>query len=192
MPQSFEPTAEGTSLLTPYWSSYVNARSQGLRSSDMWGIMNEQFESGGPAFAGATIFDNNRMWQRAGELIQAQDRFGQAAPTDAVSGDMWAWAPWTSPTTADWQTPNYMVNYAHAAVDAEGNILRDDNGAPIPVWGATDWQGSIDVTTQDIIDRVMGSAQSALDTGSPGTTGQLSAAGAVGVGDVLAVQILRF
>ena len=189
---SFEPTAEGLAALTPYWSSYVNARSQGLRSSDMWGIMQEAFEQGGPALTGATIFDNNRMWQRAGDLINAQAAFGQAAPTDAVTGDMWAWAPWTTPSTADWQAPNYMVNYATAAVSSEGEILTDTDGNPIPVWGATDWQGSIDVTTQDVVDRVMGSAQAALDTGSPGTTGQLSALGGAALGNVLAVQILRF
>jgi hypothetical protein len=192
MARSYEPTAEGISLLTPYWSSIAGARAQGYNRGETWSIIQEQFQAGGPSYAGATIFDMNAMWARAGEMLNAQTAFGQAAPTDAVTGEMWAWAPWTTPTTADWQTPNYMINYATAAVDAEGNLLVDDNGQPIPVWGATDWQGSIDVTTQDIVDRVMGSAQAALDTGSPGTRNQMQAAGAIGLGDVLAVQILRF
>lgn len=192
MARSFDPTAEGLNLLSPYWSSIVGARAQGLRQSDVWGVLTEIFQEGGPSFQGATIFDMNAMWGKAGEVLTAEANFGAAAPTDAVSGGMWAWAPWAFPDTAAWQTPNYMINYATAALDAEGNILLDDAGNPIPVWGATDWQGSIDVTTQDVIDRVLGSAQSALDTGSPGTRNQLTAAGATGLGDVLSVQILRF
>lgn len=192
MPRSVAPTAEGLSLLSPYWSSIVGARAQGMTRADTWNVITEAFQSGGPSFQGATIFDMNAMWAKAGDLINAEAAFGASPRENPVTGDMWAWAPWAFPDTAAWQTPNYMINYATAALDAEGQILTDDNGQPIPVWGATDWQGSIDVTTQVVIDRVLGSAQAALDTGSPGTRNQMGEAGAVGLGGVLAVQIMRF
>ena len=192
MARSFDPTAEGLSLLSPYWSTILGARQQGYTRAEVWGLIQEAFQEGGPSFQGATIFDMNTMWSRAAEVITAEVNFGRAAPTDAVSGDMWAWAPWATPDVAAWQTPNYMINYAVSALDAEGNILLDEAGNPIPVWGATDWQGSIDVTTGDIIDRVSGSAMAALDTDSPGALRQMEAAGASGLGTVLSVQILRF
>jgi hypothetical protein len=192
MARSFEPTAEGLSLLSPYWSSIVGARQGGFTRAETWSLINEIFQEGGPSFQGATIFDMNTMWGRAGELLNAETAFGAARPEDALSSEMWAWAPWASPDTAAWQTPNYMLNYATAALDAEGNILTDDDGNPLQVWGATDWQGSIDVTTQDVIDRVMGSAQAGLDVGSPGVLRQLQAVEGLALGPVLSVQILRF
>lgn len=187
-----QPTAEGLSLLSPYWSTIVGARAQGLSRVDTWGLMEEGFQQGGASFRGATIFDMNAMWTRAGEVLSAEAAFGSAPRENPVTGEMWAWAPWAGPSTAAWQSPNYMINYATAATDAEGNVLLDDAGNPIPIWGATDWQGSIDVTAQEVIDRVLGSAQAALDTGSPGTRRQFEALGATSLGDVLAVQILRF
>jgi hypothetical protein len=176
----------------PYWSSIVSARSQGYRPQEVWGILTEQFQQGGPAFQGATIFDMNTMWGRAGDLLAAEQQFRSADPANPVTGDMWAWAPWAAPTTAAWQTPNYMLNYAHAALDAEGNVLVDTEGNPVPVWGATDWQGSLDVPAQDVIDRALGSAQSALDTGSPGTLAAFGQVGAAGFGPLLSMQIMRF
>lgn len=192
MARSFEPSAEGIAALTPYWTSILGARSQGGSRTDAWAAVQEGFQAGGASPIGATIFDMNEMWRRVGEVILAQDAFGAAEVGQAVTNEMWSWAPWATPDTAAWQTPNYMLNYTVQAVDAEGNLLVDDEGEPIPVYGATDWQGSIDVTTADVIDRVLGSAQSALDTGSPGTRNQLSGLGATGLGEVLSVQILRF
>ena len=185
-------TAEGLSLLAPYWSSIVSARSQGLSRADTWGVITEQFQEGGPAFQGATIFDMNTMWGRAGELLNAETTFGAAPAENAIGSDMWSWAPWASPTTAAWQTPNYMLNYSQYAADAEGNILTDTEGNPLQIWGATDWQGSLDVTKQAVLDRVQQSALSSLDIGSPGIAAQMSAAGATGFGGIASVQIMRF
>ena len=192
MARSFEPTAAGMAALAPYWSSFVSARSQGLRSTDMWGIMQEAFQAGGPALEGATIFDVNAMWARAGETLTAAAAFGNASPGDAVTGDHWAWAPWATPDTAAWQTPTYMINYAVQGVDAEGNLMFDETGNPVPVWGATDWQGSLDVTVQDVLDRIQGSATAALDTGSPGMAAQMAGQSVSALGQVLTAQIMRF
>lgn len=192
MARNFEPTAEGLSLLAPYWSSIVSARQQGYRSYEMWSILNEQFQEGGPAYAGATIFDLNRMWQKAGDLLNAEAAFAAEPKENPVNSQMWAWAPWAAESTAAWQTPNYMINYAYYAADTNGEILTDLNGDPLRVWGATDWQGSLDVLVSDIEDRVLQSAQAALDTGSPGHLNQLGDAGPVSIAGIAAVQILRF
>lgn len=192
MARTNQATAEGISLLSPYWSTIVGARAQGLSRSDTWGLLEEGFQAGGASFRGATIFDMNAMWQRAGQVLSAEAAFGSSPRENPVTGDMWAWAPWAGPSTAAWQSPQYMINYATAATDAEGNVLLDDEGNPIPVWGATDWSGSLDVTTGAVIDRVIGSAQAALDTGSPGIRNQFAAIRATSLGDVLSVQILRF
>jgi hypothetical protein len=176
----------------PYWTSIVGARQQGFRPQEVWSVLNEQFQEGGPSFQGATIFDMHTMWSRAGEVLNAETQFGAADPGQAVTSEMWAWAPWAGREVAAWQTPNYMLNYTYSAVDAEGQALMDTEGNPVQVWGATDWQGSIDVTAQDIIDRALGSAQSALDTNSPGTAAQMASIGGIGIGDITSVQILRF
>jgi hypothetical protein len=187
-----QPTAEGISLLTPYWSTIVSARAEGYRRYEVWSILQEQFQAGGPQYQGATIFDMNVMWSRAGELLNAEAAFGAANPANPVTSEMWAWAPWTSPTTAAWQTPNYMLNYSYTVRDAEGNIVVDQNGSPLLAWGATDWQGSLDVLGQNIIDRALGSAQAGLDIGSPRAVAQMADLGGLTLGNIVNVQILRF
>ena len=192
MPNTFQPTAEGISLLSPYWNTIVGARQQGFNRAEVWGLINEQFQEGGPSFQGATIFDMNHYWSRAGELLNAETAFSQANPADAVEGSMWAWAPWAVPSSAEWQTPNYLLNYARSAMDAEGNLITDEEGNPVNIWGMTDWQGSIDVTAGDIVDRVLGSSESALDINSPRIGAQLADVGGIGFGDINTVQIMRF
>jgi hypothetical protein len=192
VPRQFAPTAEGIAALAPYWTSIVGAREQGLRSSDVWGIINEQFQEGGPSFQGATIFDMNHYWARAGELINASNTFNAASPETATDAGMWAWAPWAVPSTAEWQTPNYMLNYAHSALDAEGNVLVDAEGNPIPVYGAHLNDGPLPLTVGDIQGLVGQSAEMALDTGSPRLQAQLGGMGAISLGDLLSVQVMRF
>lgn len=185
-------TAEGLSLLAPYWSSIVSERANGNTPQNTWGVLTELFQEGGPSFQGATIFDMNAMWGRAGQLLNAEAAFGAEPAANPVNGDMWAWAPWAAPTTEAWQTPNYMINYSQYAADAEGNVLLDTEGNPLQIWGATDWQGSLDVTKQTVLDRVQESALSSLDIGSPGIAAQMSAAGATSFGGIASVQIMRF
>lgn len=192
MPRTTVATAEGLSLLAPYWSSIVAERQRGNTAQNTWGVLTELFQEGGPSFQGASIYDMNQMWRRAGELLNAEASFGAAPRENPVDSNMWAWAPWAAPSTATWQTPNYMLNYAYTAADAEGNLLVDPDGNPLQVWGATDWQGSIDVTVQDIIDRTLASAQSALDTGSPRSQAQMAGIGGISIGDISTVQIMRF
>ena len=187
-----QPTAQGISLLTPYWSTIVSARAEGYRRYEVWSILQEQFQAGGPSYQGATIFDMNLMWTRAGDLLNADAAFGAANPNNPVTSEMWAWAPWTSPTTASRQTPNYMINYSYTMLDAEGNVILDENGNPLLAWGATDWQGSLDTLGQNILNRVEGSVTASLATGSPRLLAQMAAAGGVSLGSIVNVQILRF
>lgn len=176
----------------PYYKNFESAYRQGYRSYEMWSIMQSVFEEGGPSFQGATIFDVNHLWSKATAAVNAETAFGQAAPESAITSQMWAWAPWSGPSVATEQMPNYMVNYTYSVRDSEGNFLLDANGDLVTVGGVTDWPGSLDVTAGDIIDRTMGSAQSALDTGSPGAKAQLGDLTGLSVGDVMSVQILRF
>jgi hypothetical protein len=192
MPRNYQPTAEGISLLAPYWTSIVGARQQGYNRAETWGIIQEAFQEGGPSFQGATIFDMNHFWSAAGNILNAETELLNSPAENPVTGDMWAWAPWAVPNTADWQTPNYMINYAYSALDAEGNVLQDTEGNALQVWGATDWLGGLDLSTGDLSNYIREAAQSSLDIGSPRTVAQMAGIGGVSIGDFSAVQILRF
>ena len=192
MPRATGPTAEGLALLMPYYKNFESAYRQGYRSYEMWSIMQQAFEEGGADFRGATIFDVNHLWSRATAAVNAEIAFGRADPTQMITGEQWAWAPWASPTTASELMPNYMLNYTYSVRDAEGNVMLDANGDPVMVGGVTDWPADLNVTGQDIIDRTLGSAQSSLDTGSPGAKAQLGDLTGLAVNQIESVQILRF
>jgi hypothetical protein len=192
MPRSYQPTAAGISLLAPYWTSIVGARQQGYTRAETWGLIQEAFQEGGPSFQGATIFDMNHFWSAAGNILNAETEFLNSPAVDPITADIWAWAPWAVPNATSWQVPNHMINYAYSALDAEGNTLLDTEGNPIPVWGATDWTGPLDLSVGDLTDYIRQSAQSALDVGSAGAQRQMAGIGGVGIGDFTSVQILRF
>ena len=192
MPRQNAPTAAGVSLLMPYFNNILGAIEQGARVSDLWGTISGLAAEGYPEFAGATIFDMNHVAGQARAIISAQQNFSSLNPTDIVSSDAWAWAPWATPTEAAFGMPSYQVRYSYTAQDAEGNPILGSDGMPQNVWGVTDWSGSLDVTAQDILDRAMSSAQAALDTGSPGAKNQLGDLAGVSPLDISNIQILRF
>lgn len=192
MPRVTSATAEGLSLLTPYWSSIVGARAAGYNRAETWGIIQEAFQAGGPTFQGATIFDMNTMWSRAGEVLNAEAAFGASPAENAITADMWAWAPWTTPSTFAQQVPNYMTYYAYQAADAEGNLLVDVNGDPLQVWGAGKWEGPLPDTVGEMTAFAQESAQTSLDIGSPGTIAQLGGISGINIVGITAVQVLRF
>jgi hypothetical protein len=187
-----QPTAEGVSLLMPYYKNIESAMRQGFNRAETWGVVQEAFQAGGPAFQGATIFDMNYMWGRARDVLNAEQGFAALNPQDAISSQAWTWAPWATPTVAAEQVPSYLLNYTYTVNGPDGRLVLDDQGNPVQVGGVTDWMASIDVTAQDISDRTMGSAQSALDTGSPGAKAQLGDLTGLSVAEVTSIQILRF
>jgi hypothetical protein len=154
-------------------------------------VVSEQFQLGGPDYQGATIFDMYHYWSAAGKVLNAETAFGNAPAENATEGDHWAWAPWAVPTTADWQTPSYMLNYTHGITDQGGNLLTDTEGNPVPAFGAYLWDGPLPDLVGDVRAAVEQSGQLSLDTNSPRTAAQIAEAGGTGLGPVLSVQILR-
>lgn len=184
MPRRNGPTAEGVSLLMPYINSITGAIEAGLSRPQIWREVQAAEAEGGPQIAGATIFDMNYVYTAARQVLNAQEGFGALEPTDTVTSDAWAWAPWAARTTAAELNPQYLIRYQWQGVDPEGN--------PVSQWFQTDWDGGLDVTAQDIIDRTMASAQLSL---SSYQTAQLAALGlpsGVTVTGIANTQILRF
>jgi hypothetical protein len=183
VPRLTGPTATGVAGLIPYSNTILGAIQGGATVSDIWAAVRGAEAEGGPLLGNPTIFDMNYVAGQMRAINSAQIEFGRADPSQAVTSEMWAWAPWATQTTAAWGEPSYQLRYQYE--------VTDQNGTVSILWGQTDWQGSIDVTTGDIGDRALGSAQSALDTGSPGAQaviGDLSGAVAT---NITAVQILR-
>ena len=106
-----QPTAQGISLLTPYWSTIVSARAEGYRRYEVWSILQEQFQAGGPSYQGATIFDMNLMWTRAGDLLNADAAFGAANPNNPAPDK---WVRWGDQT---WE--EMMIGFVDYRVPVE-------------------------------------------------------------------------
>lgn len=179
-----QPTAAGVSLLLPYVNSITGAIEAGLNRSQIWAAVQGAEAEGGPQIAGASIFDMNEVYSRAKGVLNAQDNFGALAGGDAITGKEWAWAPWSSQTTAAYANPQYMIRY---------EWLGDTpSGEQVSQWFQTDWAGPIDVTAQDVLDRVQGSAQLSLDTYQQASLAALGLPQGVVVSGIGRVQILRF
>ena len=183
MPRATGPSAVGVAALVPYSNTILGAIQQGASVADIWTAVKAAEAEGGPILGNPTIFDMNYVAGQMRAINSAQVEFGKADPGQAVTSEMWAWAPWATQTTAAWGEPSYQLRYQYEATD--------QNGETNVLWGQTDWQGSIDVTVGDIEDRALGSAQSALDTGSPGAAAVIGDLGGATASNVLAVQILR-
>lgn len=178
-----QPTAEGVSLLMPYINNIIGAREQGLSRSETWAAVQAAEAEGGPQVAGASIFDMNYMWTQAGNVINAQTAFNAAQAGQAIEASMIAQAPWAAASAASSLNPVYQIRYQYQ--------VGEGPNAPT-AWGVTDWPGSLaGATTDDIEARAMGSAQSALDIGSPGARAQLGAEVTGTVSRILNVQILQ-
>lgn len=177
------PTAQGVAALLPYSNAILGAIQAGGSVADIWAAVKGAEAEGGPLLGNPTIFDMNYAAGRARAINSAEQAVGRAAAGDAVTGSMWAWAPWATETTAAWGEPSYQLRYQYQVVDQDGETNV--------VWGQTDWQGSIEGTVSDIMDRATGSAQAALDTGSPGAEAVIGDLSGATVTGVTAIQILR-
>lgn len=176
-------TAQGVAKLLPYANSILGAIEAGGRTQDIWAAVQAGVAAGGPSTEGATIFDMNELAARLRSVVQAQTNFEGAPPTDAITADMWSWAPWVGSADQNWLTDSYHIRYQYQVTLPDGTVT--------PIWGQTDWQGPLDVTAQAITDRAMGSAVSALDTDSPRAAEALGGQSGGFVSGITAVQILR-
>lgn len=176
-------TAAGVSKLLGYYNSIEAIKREGGTNAALWAEVHGIEAEGGPVTAGATIFDMNEVAARASAVIQAEAAFNAGVDSGAITGDMWAWAPWSTQTTAAWGSPEYQIRYQYETLSPEGEVALS--------WGQTDWSGVLPDSPQDIISHVSGSAQTNLDTYSPFALQQAGIAAGSTLGAITAVQLLR-
>lgn len=176
-------TAAGVSKLLAYYNSIEALKRQGATNAALWDEVHGIEAEGGPVTAGATIFDMNEVAARANGVIAAEAAFGAGQQFGSLEGNMWAWAPWSTETTAAWDNPTYQIRYQYETLSPEGNSTL--------LWGQTDWEGQLPGDQSDILARVSGSAQNSLDTYTPAALLNLGVASGSTLGNIAAVQILR-
>lgn len=183
MARSFDPTAAGIAKLLAYSNNILGSVQSGGNVQDIWAAVRAGVAAGGGSIEGASIFDMNFVAGNAREINSAQIAVSKAQPGQAVDSTMWAWAPWSARDTAAQLDPSYLLRYQYEVQHADGSLHT--------LWGQTDWQGSLDGTVDALMERAQGSAQAALDTGSPGALAVLGDLGGAFVTGVGALQVLR-
>lgn len=176
-------TAAGVSRLLAYYNSIESLKREGATNAALWNEVHAIEAEGGPITEGASIFDMNEVAARATAVIGAENAWQAGSEAGTIDGEMWAWAPWATQTTAAWGQPSYQIRYQYETLSPEGDIALS--------WGQTDWAGQLPELQSDILTRVAGSAQNSLDTYTPYA---LAAAGVLPgstLGNITAVQLLR-
>jgi hypothetical protein len=168
----------------PYFNSILGAVEQGGSTADLWAAYRNAVELAGGALGEASIFDMNVVAGYARGVHTAEGALAAAPGENPVDSTMWAWAPWAAGSTDAWTTDRYQVRYQAT--------LTGPDGSETPVWGVTDWEGSLEGVTKDQLwARSLESAQIALDTGSPRVQAQLGMVEGVSLSGVSRVQVLR-
>lgn len=176
-------TAAGVSKLLGYYNSIEAIIREGGTNAALWNEVHGIEAEGGPVTEGATIFDMNEVAARARATIQAEAAFSAGIDSGQTTADMWAWAPWSTQTTAAWGSPEYQIRYQYETVGPDGAFNTS--------WGQTDWSGVLPDNPADILSHISGSAQTNLDTYSPFALQQAGIAEGSTLGAVTAVQLLR-
>lgn len=178
------PTSTGVASLMPYFNSIMGAIERGGSVSDVWAAYRQAAELAGGTLGEASIFDMNLVSGYARQILSAESNLASAAGSDAISGEQWAWAPWAAGQTDSWLADRYQVRYQAELTGADGST--------VPIWGVTDWEGSLEGLTKDQMwARSFESAQEALDTGSPRVQAQLGMAEGYTLSNITRVQIMR-
>lgn len=184
MPRLNAPTAEGIAALLPYFNNLLGAVEEGATVGDLWAAYKQAVQIAGGALGNPSIFDMNFIAAQARNIVASEGSLARAELGQAVDSTMWAWAPWAAGDTGAYLTENFMVQY-------QAN-LSGPGGDLVPVWGMTDWQGSLEgLTKEQLLGRATTSAQEALDTGSPGVQAQLGMAEGFSFSGITRVKILR-
>lgn len=178
------PTATGIAALMPYFNALLGAVEQGGTVSDLWAAYRNAVATAGGALGEASIFDMNYVAGYARAVHTAEGQLSGAAPGDVIDSGMWAWAPWAAGNTDSWLADRYQVRYQAG--------LTGPDGTTVPVWGVTDWEGSLEGVTQgQLYGRALTSAQESLDSGSPRVQAQLGMAEGFTLTGINRVQIMR-
>lgn len=183
MPRLTGPTSEGIAALMPYFNSILGAVQEGGTTSQLWDAYKGAVEIAGGELGNPSILDMNYVAGYARAINTAEQAFTGAAPSEALSSEMWAWAPWTAGQTDPWLVDRYQLRYA-ASVEKEGEQRT--------IWGVTDWEGSLEgLTKGDIMDRAQASGQIAIDTDSDKILSQLGFEPGWALTGIQTVQIMR-
>jgi hypothetical protein len=178
------PTAEGIASLLPYFNAIMGAVEQGATTADLWNAYRNAVSLAGGVLGNPSIQDMNFVSGSARAILRAESSLAAANPGDAITGDHWAFAPWAAQQTDSWLGEHYQIRY-----EAQ---LVGPNGEQVPIWGVTDYEGSLEgLTKADIYGRAETSAQYSLDSYGP----QILQAKGIGEGFSVAginrVQIMR-
>lgn len=178
-------TPEGVSQLLAFYNTIEGVRRAGGTRADAWGEINGLVGEGYLPPDASTIFDMNEVWQRAGAVINAEAGYARDLEAGALTGDGWAWAPWTTPTSADWQTSYFQVRYQYQVLAPDGTVGT--------YWGQTDWSdpnGMMPDLT-DIQGQVNLSAQTSFDSYPSEFQQARGIAEGSSLGNIVSVQLLR-
>lgn len=186
-----QPTAQGVSLLMPYFNNFLGAIEAGMSRPQIWSEIQAAEAEGGPQIAGASIFDFNYIYTQANGVLKAQDAFGKLNPGDAISSDSWTLAPWAQRSAATFADPQFLVRYEWQGVTPEG--------VQVSGWFSTDFAnpdgpglGLSGVTKDTLVSRAMGSAQLSLDSYQSGRLDALGLPEGVSITGIGNVQILGY
>lgn len=183
MPRLTGPTAAGVAGLLPYANTILGAVRSGGSVSDIWAAVRQAEANGGPLLGSPSIFDMNFVAGQARAILSAEYALANAAPSDAVTSEMWAWAPWATAGSVAWGEPQYQIRYGYEVQNAAGES--------IVLWGQTDWQGSLEGPVSRVYDRVTGSAGQQLLDPSPKARQALGTLEGSTLMGVQNIQILR-
>ena len=178
-------TSGGIAALMPYYNEIMSAVERyGWDTRQAWNAYKNGLARTGQDPGGATIADMNYMMQNARSVLTGEQNFAGAPGYAAIDSSMWAWAPWAAGETDAWAQDRYQVRYQAT--------LTGPNGEITPVWGVTDWEGSLEgLSVDQMVARAYESAQNSLDTGSPGVQAQLGMIEGFSLSSVDRVQIMR-
>lgn len=178
------PTAVGVAALTQHFNTIMGAIEQGATVQQLWQAVQQASELANTNLAGASIFDMNYVAGAARSILSGEANLAAAESNYALDSSMWGWAPWASGQADSWLQDRYQVRY-QATMTGPG-------GEQVPVWGVTDWEGSLEgLTKGQLYDRAITSAQESLDTESPRVVVQLGGAEGFSFGGLTRVQVMR-
>lgn len=181
------PEVAGVSKLMSYGWSIYSAIQAGASVSEIWQAVRSASGTQPGEPIGATIFDMNYVAGLWRQIATSNAALSAAESTQAITSDMWAYAPWTLGGAAALAVPQYQIRYG--AVFGEGDTATT-------LYRSWTLEGSIEgLTVGDVSNLAFASAQ-ALEQGDLGTsplTAENSAA--IGAGSVAlipgSITILR-
>lgn len=141
-----------------YWGSILASAYAGLSTADMWTAIHAQQQEYGLDKPGASAPDVSVIRGYANKIVNGAANLAAASPTDSITADMMAVAPYTASTAQDLATtPSYYVTYTNTVQAADGTVST---------------QFSTSVFTAAQMPGTVGELQDAIDTHGAETVAQ--------------------